>query len=173
MINEFFLDSINPNLTSHCGKKAAMQAMADYSELPFYAISFRAGWESKNMHSLFDYLIQSANNDNRCGKTLGGWVAKFGETIFGGYPPELHAIQMENEKVGGFVQALLGHQTHVLPQVKELIIASLLRHHRRFLHVISSEPNQKYRNVNAHPFQFAMMKALADAGVSEETFNKW
>ena len=135
---EFFLDSINPYLTSHFGKKAAVQAMADYSELPFYAISFRAGWESKNMHSLFDYLVKSATNDNHCGKSLGGWVAKFGETIFGGYPPELSAIQTKNEKVGGFVQALLGHQTHVSLAVKELIIASLLHHHQRFLHVISS-----------------------------------
>ena len=56
---------LNPNLTSHCGKKYAAQFMGETTCLSPLATVFRCGWEMRNVHTLFDYLVSSAVNDRK------------------------------------------------------------------------------------------------------------
>jgi hypothetical protein len=173
VISELFLSELKPKLTSHCGKKHAVQKMGDVQGLPMHAIVFRSGWDMKNLHTIFDYIVKSMINDERCGKALAGWRMKYGDTYFGGYPPELLEITDEPERVQDLTDLLLGHQSDVPAEVKNLLIASLLRFHSNFLDLLNKEPCSKFVDINVHPFAYHVEEAKRSAGVTDEVFQKW
>ena len=82
---------LNPNLSSHCGKKRSNYIMGE-SDLGPIAQIFRAGWEMRNVHTLFDYITGTENSDKRAGKVISGWNFKVGDSYYGGYPPALQDI---------------------------------------------------------------------------------
>ena len=53
-------------ISSHAGKKYAVQAMG--STLKVVQIIFRAGWDVRNAHTLFDYLQREAVHDLEAAK---------------------------------------------------------------------------------------------------------
>jgi len=65
------------------------------------------------MHTIFDYIVKSLKNDERCGKVLAGWKMRHGDTYFGGYPPRLEDITVESGKVENFVNLILAHQVKI------------------------------------------------------------
>ena len=58
---------INPDLGSHCAKKRGINRMAE-CQLEAFAIIFRGGWETRNLHTLFDYLFGNKQQDRNAGK---------------------------------------------------------------------------------------------------------
>lgn len=72
------------NLCSHSGKKFAVRTMGSCSPV---VIIFRAGWEMRNAHTLFDYLIRDQQHDVEAAKVLAGWTNTYSGGIWGGIPP--------------------------------------------------------------------------------------
>ena len=53
---------------------------------------FRAGWNMRNCHTIFDYLFSNPTSDQRCGRVLSGWsVPDFTGQVGGGVSPSLHS----------------------------------------------------------------------------------
>ena len=47
---------------------------------------FRAGWNMRNCHTIFDYLFANPKSDQRCARVLSGWsVPDFIGQVGGGY----------------------------------------------------------------------------------------
>jgi hypothetical protein len=170
--NGFLVPRINPSLTSHHGKKGANQEMAE-SDVGGFAQIFRAGWEVKTAHSVFDYIMGTVNLMKSAGKSLAGWSFKYCGTIIGGYPPVLEDIVTEVEKVEAFFNLLFGKFVNVDVTVRRLLLASLLRFYNEVVEHISGEPNGKYLSLNNHPFIHRVQSARIDASVSQETFQMW
>ena len=70
---KFEVDSkLNPNLSSHGGKKHFMQSMVDSNNNPVATV-FRAGLALKKMHTMFDYVFGSVSMDVETGLNISGW----------------------------------------------------------------------------------------------------
>ena len=146
---------------SHGHKKAAVNTLAE--NLNFQTFVFRCGWMVRNFHSAFDYIFNSTRKDLQCGKTLAGWhrLGVYGDKVLGGFPPHF--------KDGGdnfelFCQNLLGVHEHLSNDVRNMLVSSILRWHDVFNKLISREINGKLEDVNTHPFNDKILKALDDSG---------
>jgi hypothetical protein len=69
---ETVIFSINKNLTSHHGKKAANMAMGDSSSAGLAQI-FCTGWEVRTIHTLFDYVVRTSKMSRTTTKNQNGW----------------------------------------------------------------------------------------------------
>ena len=138
--------------------------MADTAHLPFHAITFRCGWDQKTMHTIFDYVVRSLKNDLMAGKTIAGWTLQLCGEIMGGYAPMLEDISTEKEKVPAFVELLLGHQEHFDTEVKNLLVASVLRFHNQFLELLEMDPNGRFIEPTKHRFALKVRQVANDAG---------
>ena len=85
------LTNFNPNLTSHSSRKATINSFAE-SDRPYYNWSFRVGFETRNLHTIFDYLYSSKAVDVQNVKFLAGWVIHTrnnNQQYSGGHPVQL------------------------------------------------------------------------------------
>lgn len=78
--------TINPRIQSHGNKRNSIKQMASY-QLPAMAVIFRGGWETRNLHTIFDYFAGSAKHDVDAGKVCAGWKHLYAGEYWGGYTP--------------------------------------------------------------------------------------
>ena len=78
--------------------------MAD--DLEIQVFTFRAGWQVRNFHSAFDYIINSKKKDSISGKVLAGWNYEKGSDITTGYPPNIDGIKSKKCKFIAFTNEL-------------------------------------------------------------------
>lgn len=83
--------------------------------------------------------------------------------------------QGEQTRVQEFVKALFAGKTHLSYAIKDILVASLLRHYDDFLVSIQKEPTGKFQgdNVSNHCLVFKVNQIKHCLGISEETFSKW
>ena len=85
--------------------------MCSHSHLAMPMICFRAGFDKKNLHSLYDYCMKDAVNDRRCGMVLAGWTNTNNEgNMRGGFPPVLEDVSTQHNKLPSFVKHLFEHE---------------------------------------------------------------
>lgn len=102
-------DSLTKGLCSHSGKKFAVRAMG--RELnPIYVV-FRAGWEVRNSHTLFDYLVKDIVHDVKAAKICAGWHTPWFGDIFGGFNLKVEDLQEEIGKFPKFCAYLFPYHT--------------------------------------------------------------
>jgi hypothetical protein len=92
-------------ITSHAGKQYAVQNMGA-SPLKMFQIVFRAGWEVRNAHTLFDYLQRESVHDLEAAKACAGWRTKLFDQIHGGYTNRLEDLTECMEKFEPFCSLL-------------------------------------------------------------------
>jgi hypothetical protein len=92
-------------ITSHAGKQYAVQNMSA-SPLQIFQIIFRAGWEVRNAHTLFDYLQRESVHDLEAAKACAGWRTKLFDRIYGGYTNRLEDLTECVEKFEPFCAVL-------------------------------------------------------------------
>ena len=92
-------------ITSHAGKQYAVQNMGA-SPLKIFQIIFRAGWEVRNAHTLFDYLQRESVHDLEAAKACAGWRTKLFDQIYGGYTNSLEDLTECVEKFELFCAVL-------------------------------------------------------------------
>lgn len=129
---------------------------------------FRCGWVTRNIHSAFDYIYNSASKDRTCGKVLSNWLRSVNGEIVGGYPPTAEDIQTEEEKLFKFTKNLFSHQVHVTNKdLKKLMIGSILRWEDDVIRCISSDPLKSYvHDITAHMYIAEIEKVKKQTGKS-------
>jgi hypothetical protein len=137
---------LNPKLSSHHGKKGSTQKMAETNAVSGLAQIFRAGWEVRGFHSLFDYVVGSAYMAHQAGKAVAGWSCKQGDQIAGGMPPALSDLTTNVEQFRTFVGYLFARdfEGRWPPEVQELLVATLLRFYDDVLEIIKLSPANVY-----------------------------
>ena len=55
---------------------------------------------------MFDYFVNSSNQDKNCALTLAGWIFQLNNQVLGGVPPGVDAIVTARGKVSTFVTTL-------------------------------------------------------------------
>ena len=169
---------INKHLTSHCGKKGANQHLAEMESVSPLAQIFRSGWEVRNIHSLFDYVIGSDRLLQQAGKAVSNWTTKVGGVTVGGFPPTLDCLSSDpdKDKLDEFVSQLFKYDVKEKWRwdFRNLMTGSLLRHYEAVLRTIKTEPNQRFgEDGSGHPFIAEVKSRLADARVTTEMFTRW
>ena len=91
--------------------------------LAMHTICFCAGFDKKNLHSLYDYCMKQDINDKRCGMVLAGWLSANHEGNFqGGHPPTLLDITTNHEKVDHFIDFLFLHKEGYSIDIKRYFV---------------------------------------------------
>ena len=123
--------SLNPNLSSHHGKKGSTQKMAETHAVSGLAQIFRAGWEVRGFHSLFDYVVGSLVMAHQAGKAVAGWSCKQGDNIVGGMPPVTSDVTSNVEQFRTFVGYIFARDSEyqVSCEIREILVATLLRYY--------------------------------------------
>lgn len=172
---ECLREMLNACLTSHHGKKGSNQKMADTPSVSGLAQIFRSGWVVRGFHSLFDYVVGSKVMSNQAGKAVSGWTSRVGDTIVGGQPPVLSDITTAREQVAHFVDLVFINDVNKQwPQdIRNLLVASLLRHYDEFCLLIQTEPSGKFTALEKHHFVCSVKEKLNLAAVSDSTFEAW
>ena len=168
---------INQKLTSHCGKKGANQHMAELNSVSPLAQIFRSGWEVRNIHSLFDYVIGTPRLMQQAGKAVSNWTTKVGDLVIGGKPPTLNCLldDPDFDKAQEFVNLIFkfdGEQQWPKP-IRDLLVASLFRHYNDMVTAVKMEPTGQYSNLHNHRFFAVIRNRMMDAGVEEEVLQRW
>jgi orotate phosphoribosyltransferase len=76
------------------------------SPLKIVDIIFRAGWQVRNVHTVFDYLQREGVNDLEAAKACAGWITKINDRIWGGYTNKLEDLTDNVEKFQKFCSVL-------------------------------------------------------------------
>ena len=92
-------------------EKNAANNMAE-SKIPMHDLIFRCGWDTKSLHTIFNYIFTSLSNDMRCEKTLAHWFFKQSNEIYGEY---LQPLTIKNRTwfCDFFVHLLFVHRTQL------------------------------------------------------------
>jgi len=140
--------------------------LAEEGSLQFHQMCFRCGWTTKNIHSAFDYIYNSASKDAQCGKVLGNWLRNVNGKLVGGYPPSTEDIETERDKVFIFSNHLFSRQQHLTNKdLKKLLIGSILRWEDDVSLAINYDPKQQYKhNIKGHPYMAEIDKAKQETG---------
>ena len=174
-ISQYCLDNMAPDVKAHGPKKLGVQTLGDLLTITIQDISMRAGWVLKSFNTFFDYWVGSLPSSVRSGKMISGWTTVLNQSIHGGNPPNLRDVKTECSKLNDFVNNLIVCHKHIVKEVKELIVANLLRHWDETIDVIRSEPNGKYNGekFRTHPFVSNVYTALAYSNATPATFKIW
>lgn len=168
-------ETVSDKLTCYHGRKGANQKMAETNSVSGLAQIFRTGWELRGFHTIFDYVIGSKTLTNEAGKALSGWTTRRDNEIIGGLPPVLTSIRTNPELVNDFVLALFSEDINDRwpISIRNILIATILRHHDEFIHIIEQHPNEHYKDNSRHALVYTINKALRLAKVNRDTFNHW
>ena len=170
--------AVNELLTSHCQKKAFNQKCAEMPHSNPLAQVFRSGWELRNVHSLFDYIVGSAKLLQQAGRSAAGWSHhnQSGEPR-GGVPPTMDSLRADPDyhKSEMFVRQLFKNDTKNKwnPTIRRLAAASLLRHYDSVLDAIARAPHDLLRCPDDHRFVATVQACLVACEVPEMVFNRW
>ena len=157
--------------SGHTPKKCGVNKLADFLHIQIFV--FRAGWMVKNMHSAFDYILNSKQKDRLCAKVLANWLVKMGDDYVGGIPPSGEAIFHKWECYEKFVNELFSAEVHLDICFKRMLTASILRWYEYFVSLVKEEPLRRFTNHHNHPFISHLIKAAADVGLTEEDIIEW
>ena len=156
------------------GKKTGVNIMCSHPLLAMHMICFRAGFDKKNLHSLYDYCMKQEINDKRCGMVLAGWLSANHDGNFrGGHPPTLSDITTNHEQVDLFVEFLFLHEDGYSIDIKKILCASIFRFYEDFIKLLSFHPDPKKELKHNHPFMKYISIACNEAHISEDVFKKW
>jgi hypothetical protein len=89
---------------SHAGKQYAIQTMGRACKV--VQIIFRAGWDVRNVHTLFDYLQRESVHDLEAAKACAGWKTKLYDSIYGGFTNKVEDLTVCVEKFETFCSVL-------------------------------------------------------------------
>ena len=134
--------------------------------MQLHQLCFRCGWATKNLHSAFDYIFNSFEKDNHCGKVLSGWTKKVNGKVAGGYPPTADDIITNRDTLHKFIKCLYGHQKFIQRnELKDLLVGIILRFEDDLKYDLLHHPENKYEhNLNLHPFIAELEKAKNGSG---------
>ena len=168
-------EKLNKTLTSHCHKKGSSQLMAETPGVSGLAQIFRAGWQVRGFHSIFDYIVGSTVMQQQAGKAVSGWTAKIGDVVCGGQPPNLADIHTSRELLQPFVSHLFINDSdnQWSPLVRDLLVASMLRHYDEFCAILKAEPDNKFECLDSHLFVARIKEKLYLAGATDAIFEEW
>ena len=162
---------LSPIYSSHSGKKASSQKMAEIPSVSGLAQIFRTGWEVRGFHSLFDYVVGTMTMAQQAGKALAGWTTAHGNHVPGGISPSLFDIQTEQQKAKEFSALLFGSVEGLEPDAKSMMTATILRFYGDFCSALKEHPD--HLNQQEHWLVQTMKSHLERAQVSDATFQKW
>ena len=93
IMHEYGLSTFNAHITSHSSRKATFNTLAQ-SDVPLYNWIYRVGLDTRNIHTIFDYLNgMSIATDGINGKILSGWTHRNDQGgIDGGHPPDISTL---------------------------------------------------------------------------------
>ena len=89
---------------SHSMKRHSVQKLQEH--LPPHSFVDRCGFVMKNMHTMFEYFINSETQDHKSGLALANWLHVIDGIVQGGIPPCISAIKTASGKVQVFVNTL-------------------------------------------------------------------
>ena len=169
--------NINGDLTSHHGKKAGSQKLADTPGVSGLSQIFRTGWQLRGFHSLFDYVIGSEVMCQQSGKALSNWTTKVGDVTIGGQPAKLNeAGPTESAKLYEFVTQIFADdvEKQYSDDVRSLLVAAILRHYDDFVDALRLDPDGTFvGDCTNHLFVNKIHEHLHNADVSMDTFKEW
>lgn len=163
---------IKANLTSYHARKGANQHLAETPSAGGLSQIFRAGWSvMSGATTLLKYVVSSKALTNVSGKALAGWP-DVNKDVF---PPALASIKFHGDKVTPFVAALFSWDTdNQWPiSIRNLLVASLLRHYDNFILIIKQHPEGIYEPSSRHALVHAVEAAMSRANVTEDIFSQW
>lgn len=183
------LPTVTPtkDLSSHCGKKAAVNSANENAFLKTTWVCFRAGWKMNMVHTIFDYLSPNPMNDRQVGRHLSGWrTVDATGSIGGGRPPLLQAIYDSTEqiphksKIFAFAAALFHEYSDLLEEsLKHILCATLLRYLDDFVNLVEvlHESKESLGGLPNHPFFEKLWDAAIGTGIPRQevtfTLRKW
>ena len=181
----------NPLLSSHSGKRFAVNLADIHPGIKTTWVCFRAGWIMKSVHTIFDYLSASAKNDHQVALVTANWTETGeGGRYCGGRPPSLQSLidcnsgGTDMEQVEDFVRALFGSYCNVAgannEELQKLLTASILLRLDQFLLALKEHPQGKYgltdvRCYKEHRFLQCLFDAARRARIEDPitTLNAW
>ena len=89
---------------SHSLKRHAVDKLQEH--LPPHSFVNRCGFVMKNMHTMFDYFVNSSGQDEKAELTLGNWFHSYDGVIQGGIPPSKNGIKTARAKLPAFINTL-------------------------------------------------------------------
>ena len=104
-------DELTHGLCSHSGKTYSIREMGRYLS-PIYII-FRAGWEMRNAHTMFDYLVKDVHHDITAAKLCAGSTIKWFDEIWGVYNSSIADLKVELDQFDSFCCHLFKNQAEV------------------------------------------------------------
>lgn len=186
MANSTMKDSkgnIKSTKRSHSLKRHAVGKLQEH--LPPHSFVNRCGFVMKNMHTIFDYFVNSENQDEKAGLTLANWFHSYDGVIQGGVPPSKNGIKTAQSKLPIFINLLFrtnkfGHsrfEQFATPGTKshvfELLALTIIRHEHSFREHLLSDPKDRWNGTEVHPFLLKLDEAYFMADVTEEEQNAW
>ena len=162
---------INKILTSHHGKKGSAQWLAENHTNPLGTI-FRAGWELRTAHSIFDYVLGKQMLVSECGKTLAGWTNTFGNKVTGGIPPTTEIIA-EKVKIDLFMSVLFRYHKNVEMDIQYMLVASIIKWYDNIESDIMLVEKFNGDLIVNHRFISKIKDTLKICGISNHEFREW
>ena len=157
--------------SGHTPKKSSVNKLADNLNIQIFV--FRAGWMVKNMHTAFDYIVNTKKKDELCGKVIANWLMKMGDDYVGGVPPSGESIIHKKESYQPFVDELFASQSKLDGDFKKMLTASILRWYEDLVSLVKEEPLGRFKEHYKHPFVARILKAAGDVGLREEDIVEW
>jgi hypothetical protein len=176
--------NIKSTKRSHSLKRHAVGELQEH--LPPHSFVNQCGFVVKNLHSIFDYFINSECQDEKAGLTLAKWNHdSYDGVIQNGIPPNKHGIKTARDKLTTFINTLFrtnkfrhakfeefstpGSKSHIF----ELLALTVIRHEQSFREHLLSDPKDRWDENRVHPFIVALDQAYMFADVTEEEQVAW
>jgi hypothetical protein len=175
--------------SSHSCKRFAIETLNENPDIKVTWSCYRGGWEMRSVHTIFDYLNQNnQSNDRQCARSLAGWTVPDGRTgrIGGGHPPLLKCLgqHLQFQKVQEMKMILFMHYEHTdganSSDFQDLLFATMLKGLRKFIALLLEHPAGKFGRQQEgvwmkHIYLERVVSAAERAGVLEpkETLLEW
>ena len=161
------------NISSHSNRRFSVESLTSFPGLPIPAISFRAGWMMKNVHTLFDYISPRDSDDRKVGRAAAGWSTG-GDKV--GVPPSLLIAGIDAIKARSFVNNLFyawEDREELTIELKFLFAGSIMRHLFDFERIVLDHPAGSFDDPwQDHTFLRRILAAAKEAGWSKEDLKK-
>ena len=163
------LDPLEEKMTSHAMKKFLVNHMNSTPGLKGTSVIFRSGWEFRNVHTLFDYLVSDPFNDACAARSLSGWAVGPNNEAVGGRPPTLSCLTIETQKqFKAFTEVLFRPvQKHILGSILDILTANLLRFWSLYTERIHTDPLKRH-----NLFFTKVRETYQRVGISDEMFSE-
>ena len=124
------------------------------ANIPIHATILLCSWETKSLHTIFNYVFTYMSNNMIYRKSLAQWFYKVYSDIYGGVTPNLDDIKTEYQMVHLFANIIYVHNTGIRykTKFKDILHASVLQFYDAFLGVIVNKPSGKYKDCSHHAF---------------------